>query len=118
WDLVGMGMVRPDPQEERVTPATSQAHSTDVQAPPAEAGPGGGSGFVVVANRLPIRVDDSGDWSISPGGLVSAMLPVMSERGGTWVGWDGNVGGEDQRREFDGIGLSVLALSEAERSEY
>ena len=35
------------------------------------------SQFVVVANRLPVKLDEDGSWSLSPGGLVSAMLPVM-----------------------------------------
>ena len=38
----------------------------------------GRSEFVVVANRLPVRHEDDGSWTLSPGGLVSAMLPVRS----------------------------------------
>ncbi|MFQ5678764.1 MAG: trehalose-6-phosphate synthase [Gemmatimonadota bacterium] len=48
------------------------------------------SSFVVAANRLPVRwSDDEGGWETSPGGLVSALTPILREREGTWVGWTG-----------------------------
>ena len=78
----------------------------------------GDADFVVVANRLPVRRDDDGSWSLSPGGLVSAMLPVMRQRTGSWVGWDGTPGGESVRFEFEGIRLSTIAMSAAERDDY
>jgi trehalose-6-phosphate synthase len=46
------------------------------------------SAVVVVANRLPVRHGDEG-WELSPGGLVTALRPVMANHTGTWVGWDG-----------------------------
>src|SRR3546814_15797618 len=46
------------------------------------------------------------------------MLPVMRERRGSWVGWDGSDDGETQHFEFEGISLSALALSQKEREEY
>jgi trehalose 6-phosphate synthase len=76
------------------------------------------SEFVVVANRLPVRVDEDGSWSLSPGGLVSAMLPVMRQRTGAWVGWDGTTDGESARFEFEGIQLAVVGMSEREHDEY
>ena len=49
--------------------------------------------FIVVANRLPVdRVvneDGSIDWTTSPGGLVTALEPVMQRKGGAWIGWHG-----------------------------
>ncbi|HSS79410.1 MAG TPA: trehalose-6-phosphate synthase [Thermoanaerobaculia bacterium] len=55
----------------------------------------------VVSNRLPIVLEKkSGGWSLKPGsgGLVSALAPVLSHRGGMWVGWPGlpleRVGGD------------------------
>lgn len=45
--------------------------------------------FVVVANRLPVdRIVEDGEvsWRTSPGGLVTALEPVMRRRGGAWVG--------------------------------
>lgn len=51
------------------------------------------SNFVVVANRLPVdrATDDDGNqyWRRSPGGLVTAMAPVMRAYDGAWVGWTG-----------------------------
>lgn len=78
----------------------------------------GRSEFVVVANRLPVRLDDDGSWSLSPGGLVSAMLPVMRERTGAWVGWDGSASGTEDQFEFEGIRLHTVALSAREHDEY
>ncbi len=80
---------------------------------------GGHADFVVVANRLPVKLDEDGSWSLSPGGLVSALLPVMRERSGSWVGWDGSSdGSEGARFEFEGITLSTVGLSEQEHDEY
>src|SRR6476619_90916 len=49
--------------------------------------------FVVVASRLPVdRVegpDGRTDWQTSPGGLVTALEPVMRDAGGAWIGWSG-----------------------------
>ena len=72
--------------------------------------------FVVVACRLPVdRVERPGgdaEWRPSPGGLVSALEPVMREAGGAWVGWPGSAG--DAPGSFDvadmhlvGVGLSA-----------
>jgi len=49
--------------------------------------------LVVVSNRLPYvltRTDD-GSWGLAPGsgGLVTALHPVLRDRGGTWIGWPG-----------------------------
>ena len=49
--------------------------------------------LVVVSNRLPYvfqRADD-GTWRTQhgAGGLVSALLPVLRDRGGSWIGWPG-----------------------------
>ncbi|WP_051478371.1 trehalose-6-phosphate synthase [Arthrobacter sp. H5] len=50
--------------------------------------------FIVVSNRLPVdRVNDddggNGTWRRSPGGLVTALAPVMEKADGAWVGWHG-----------------------------
>ncbi len=55
--------------------------------------------LVVVSNRLPVvlsREQDSGAWRVSPGsgGLVTALAPVLKDRGGLWIGWPGT-GDED-----------------------
>lgn len=53
----------------------------------------GDSDFVVVANRLPVDLerlpDGSTTWKRSPGGLVTALEPVLRRRRGAWVGWPG-----------------------------
>ena len=41
--------------------------------------------LTVVANRVPIRQTDDG-WETSVGGLTTALLPVLKEEGGVWVG--------------------------------
>jgi alpha,alpha-trehalose-phosphate synthase [UDP-forming] len=48
--------------------------------------------LICVSNRLPIVLERSaGGWSLKPGsgGLVSALAPVLSHRGGLWIGWPG-----------------------------
>ncbi|HHO76365.1 MAG TPA: trehalose-6-phosphate synthase [Deltaproteobacteria bacterium] len=49
--------------------------------------------LVVVSNRLPVVLSRSNDdgWSIQSGsgGLVTAMGPVLRDRGGLWIGWPG-----------------------------
>lgn len=48
--------------------------------------------FVVVANRLPFdRHPDSKKWIPSPGGLVTALRPVLEATSGAWIGWPGEV---------------------------
>ncbi|PSR02495.1 MAG: trehalose-6-phosphate synthase [Bacteroidetes bacterium QS_8_68_28] len=41
--------------------------------------------LTVVANRAPISRTEEGDWVTSVGGLTTALLPVLSDQGGTWV---------------------------------
>lgn len=49
--------------------------------------------LIVVSNRLPFTCKRgiTGEWKIAPGagGLVTALLPVLRNRGGTWIGWPG-----------------------------
>ncbi len=53
----------------------------------------GSSDFVVVANRLPVDQERLPDgtvaWKRSPGGLVTALEPLLRRRRGAWVGWAG-----------------------------
>ena len=74
--------------------------------------------FVVVASRLPVdRVEgpDGGqEWRTSPGGLVTALEPVMREAGGAWIGWSGDSGPAPGTFEADGLHLVGLGLSETE----
>ena len=41
--------------------------------------------LTVVANRVPIRKTEEG-WETSVGGLTTALLPVLQNQGGVWVG--------------------------------
>ncbi|MGD7790125.1 alpha,alpha-trehalose-phosphate synthase (UDP-forming) [Propionibacteriaceae bacterium Y1700] len=80
------------------------------------------SSFVVVANRLPVdRVElpDGGtDWRTSPGGLVTALEPVMRRNEGAWVGWHGAPDEELAPFENDGLTLVPVPLSAGEVSDY
>ena len=66
-------------------------------APPAasvgSAPPTASADFVVVANRLPIDMvqlpDGTTEWKQSPGGLVTALEPLLRRRRGAWIGWPG-----------------------------
>lgn len=51
------------------------------------------SGFLVVANRLPVtRTVRPAGWRTSPGGLIAALAPVVRAKHGAWVGWTGRTG--------------------------
>jgi trehalose 6-phosphate synthase len=81
-----------------------------------------GSSFVVVANRLPVdrlRLPDGSDgWKRSPGGLVSALAPVMRGKEGSWVGWVGAADEAPEPFHSDGMDLVAVALSSTEIEEY
>jgi alpha,alpha-trehalose-phosphate synthase [UDP-forming] len=78
--------------------------------------------FVVAACRLPVdRVAGGGDdaeWRPSPGGLVSALEPVMREADGVWVGWPGAAGEALGSFDVDGMHLVGVGLSADEVRDY
>src|ERR1700737_1362015 len=78
--------------------------------------------FVVVASRLPVdRIegpDGETTWRPSPGGLVTALEPVMRQAGGAWIGWSGDAGPAPGPFEADGLHLVGIGLSEAEVRDY
>ncbi|MCY7412734.1 MAG: trehalose-6-phosphate synthase [Salinibacterium sp.] len=78
--------------------------------------------FVVVSNRLPVdRVvgsDGTASWSTSPGGLVTALEPVMRASDGAWVGWAGQADLELEPFISDGIRLIPVPLSAEEVERY
>ncbi len=81
----------------------------------------GESRFVVVANRLPVdRVEtaDGVEWTTSPGGLVTALEPVMRGNAGTWVGWPGVADLELDPFEAGGMHLVPVTLSATDVAEY
>ncbi|GGF14515.1 hypothetical protein GCM10011399_05450 [Subtercola lobariae] len=71
--------------------------------------------LVVVSNRLPVdkvvAADGSESWRASPGGLVTALEPVMRESDGAWVGWAGVAGDHSEPFENDGISIVPVSLS-------
>jgi trehalose 6-phosphate synthase len=78
--------------------------------------------LVVVANRLPVdRVveeDGSHSWRRSPGGLVTAVEPVMQRQQGAWVGWDGGPDGPDEPLDQDDMRLVPVPLSAEEIEKF
>jgi trehalose 6-phosphate synthase len=73
--------------------------------------------LIVVANRLPIHAVEEGtsiDWAPSPGGLVSALAPVLRNHGGTWIGWSGSAASHAVPSPFDGIVLRAVDVSDEE----
>ncbi|MFL6174097.1 MAG: trehalose-6-phosphate synthase [Marmoricola sp.] len=80
---------------------------------------------VIVANRLPVdRVvdaDGTTTWRRSPGGLVSALAPVMTAQDGAWIGWPGDVSAADEELapfEHEGMTLVPVPISATEYEEY
>lgn len=77
---------------------------------------------MVVANRLPVdRVvepDGSVLWRSSPGGVVSALEPVMHERKAAWVGWPGVSGEVDIPDGASDLWLVPVQISDLEHEEY
>ena len=75
----------------------------------------GTADFIVVANRLPVDRSGTGEgeeqWRPSPGGLVTALNPVMRQADGAWVGWPGQADLEVEPFEFDGMQLVPVTLS-------
>jgi trehalose 6-phosphate synthase len=78
--------------------------------------------LIVVANRLPVRNvndDDGQRWVTSPGGLVSALAPVMADREKvSWVGWTGSAGRAPEPFMHDGMLLHPVSLSRADLQLY
>jgi trehalose 6-phosphate synthase len=78
--------------------------------------------LVVVANRLPVDEttlpDGTTEWRRSPGGLVSALHPVLRDRHGTWIGWAGGIDSTPYVPDTDGIRMRAIPLSEKDYEEY
>ncbi|WP_089157264.1 alpha,alpha-trehalose-phosphate synthase (UDP-forming) [Micromonospora sp. NBS 11-29] len=74
------------------------------------------SPLVVVANRLPIddsvAPDGAFEWRRSPGGLVSALHPLLRHTPATWVGWAGGTGPAPDLPDLDGVRMHSVPLSD------
>ncbi|SOJ57440.1 Trehalose-6-phosphate synthase [Mycobacterium simulans] len=87
---------------------------------------GGDSAFVVVANRLPVDLerlpDGTTTWKRSPGGLVTALEPLLRKQRGAWIGWPGLVDGDaDADAEpvvQDNLRLHSVHLSAKDVADY
>ena len=81
-----------------------------------------GSDFVVVANRLPVDLNTLPDgglrWERSPGGLVTALEPVLHSHNGTWVGWAGTPDVDVKPFVHDGLTLHPVRLSADDVRDY
>jgi trehalose 6-phosphate synthase len=83
-----------------------------------------------VSNRLPVvlKQDADGRWTARPGsgGLVTALAPVLKNRGGVWIGWPGTT--ETEGLDLDGLlqgavrnygyTLKAVPLSDQELENY
>lgn len=80
------------------------------------------SDFVVVANRLPVdrvvREDGEVEWRTSPGGLVTAMEPVMRTHDGAWIGWAGGTDTDLEPFDQDNMRLVPVCLDAAEVEDF
>jgi trehalose 6-phosphate synthase len=82
----------------------------------------GESDFVVVANRLPIDLERLPDgttrWKRSPGGLVTALEPLLRKRRGAWIGWAGIPDSDEEPIVQDDLHLHPVRLSAADVAAY
>jgi len=75
--------------------------------------------LVVIANRLPVhRTSPESPWETSPGGLVSALMPILRENKGVWIGWAGSAETDCLPFEHDGLYNVPLHLSSEEVRDY
>ncbi|QIM17138.1 bifunctional alpha,alpha-trehalose-phosphate synthase (UDP-forming)/trehalose-phosphatase [Leucobacter insecticola] len=81
-----------------------------------------GRELVMVSNRLPVdrivREDGKTDWAPSPGGLVTAVEPIVRELGCLWVGWAGSADEEVEPFEIGSMRLAPIPLSSEELESY
>jgi trehalose 6-phosphate synthase len=74
-----------------------------------------GYDLVIVANRLPVdrveQPDGTFTWRPSPGGLVTAIEPVMRANDGVWLGWPGGTEQDLEPFEDDGLALCPMSMT-------
>ena len=80
------------------------------------------SDFVVVANRLPVDLerlpDGTATWKRSPGGLVTALEPLLRKQRGAWIGWPGVPDSDEDPIVQDDMTLRPVRLSSADVADY
>lgn len=65
--------------------------------------------LVIISNRLPVVIEREGETlQVTPGcgGLVTALAPVLRDRGGLWLGWSGS---SDRDKEQEIVELITQA---------
>lgn len=85
---------------------------------------------MIASNRLPVILerDEEDRWKATPssGGLVTALAPLMKDRGGLWIGWPGIADVPEAELQTAvseagtvlGINLAQVHLSEEEKDNY
>ncbi len=77
---------------------------------------------MVVANRLPFDLEQQADGTTrarqAPGGLVTALAPILSRREGAWIGWPGSSDAQIGPTTADGLSLQPISLTRAEVDDY
>ncbi|WP_202567288.1 alpha,alpha-trehalose-phosphate synthase (UDP-forming) [Agreia sp. COWG] len=78
--------------------------------------------LIVVSNRLPVdkvtHADGTVEWRTSPGGLVTALEPVMQQADGAWVGWAGVADDTSEPFEQDDISIVPVTLTADDIENY
>lgn len=72
------------------------------------------SKLVIVANRLPVEPPKrkGQPWAPAPGGLVTALTQVLTQREGLWIGWTGGRGDVEMPADV-GFDLKTVPLDPA-----
>ena len=83
--------------------------------------------LIIASNRLPFVLERKGDsWRLVPGsgGLVTALAPVLKDRGGIWIGWPGILGKVDISDQLSfasntaGFSMKSVYLEEKDVRQY
>ncbi len=77
--------------------------------------------LIIVSNRLPyyktMSTGGEARWEKSPGGLVNALDPILKEKNGLWIGWDGTFSGHSSREQTEEIhNVAHLGFSGTKKS--
>ena len=74
------------------------------------------SSLVLVANRLPVddsvAPDGACEWRRSPGGVDSALHPLLQHPPAAWVGWAGGTGPAPELDDIDGVRMRSVPLTQ------
>ena len=79
-----------------------------------ECGEASSDELVIVANRLPVVRADDGTWEVSPGGLVSALAPIVQAGKGSGSAGPGIPGAPPKAFDHGGMRLTPIGLNARE----